>query len=238
MILISGSRGYIGSKLKKRLFAFSILECDLKIGRDILSYDPSEKIDIIYHMAGQAGAIPSEEDPINDARQNILGTLKAIELANRHGARLIFPASAASTEIKSPYGLSKKTAEDYIRLLCNDYVILRLSSIYGEKPVGVVDNFIREEKCTIYGDGSAVRDFVHVNDVVDAFYQALYWPSGVYDCGSGKGVTVLELAKATGKEIVFEDERNGEIKESILQNNTPGWNSRIDVIDWIKSYCK
>jgi len=240
MIYITGSHGYIGSRLKSRglLFDESIEECDLKIGRDVLTYMPKGKPDIIYHMAGQAGAVPSDEDPINDARQNILGTLKAIEIANKYEARLIFPASAASLEPKSPYGLSKKIAEEYIKMLCNDYVILRLSSIFGDKPVGVVDNFIRGSKCVIYGKGTAIRDFVHVDDIVEAFILAKNWPKGVYDCGSKKGLHILDLAVATGKEVVFEPARNGEIQRSVLENTTPDWVHKIDVIQYIKEKCR
>lgn len=236
---ISGSRGYIGSNLYRLLcIDHDIEECDLKIGRDILSYEPIGKIDCVYHIAGQAGAVPSLEDPINDAKQNILGTIRAIQIANENKAKLIFSASAAAINPISPYGLSKKTAEDYIKLLCHNYVILRFSSVYGDKPVGVVDNFIREKYCTIFGDGSAVRDFVHVNDIAEALMKARNWEKGEYDCGSGKGTTILELAKATGKDIKFLEKRDGEIHESILKNTTPNWEPLIDVIEFIKDKCK
>jgi len=249
MIYITGSSGYIGSRLINKInevihtgnpgnltgvTIHPVITCDLKCGLDVLSYEPKSKIDVIYHLAAQAGIPESVEDPINDARQNILGTLRAIKLANEHNAKLIFTASAASLNPESPYGLSKKTAEEYIKMLCNDYVILRLSSIYGKKPVGVVDNFIRGDKCVIYGDGSAIRDFVHVDDIIEALMMANGWPKGTYDCGSGVGTRVIDLAEATGKEIIFEPERRGEIHESILENTTPNWNPKIDVINYIK----
>ena len=240
MVLISGSRGYIGSRLSQKLeYEFNHIDtCDLKDGRDILSYEPKEKIDIIYHLAAQAGIPESVEDPINDARQNILGTIKAIQLANKNNARLIFTASAASLDPESPYGLSKKTSEEYIKMLCNDYVILRLSSIYGDKPVGVVDNFIRGNRCTIFGTGYATRDFVHVDDIVEALIMARNWEKGIYDCGSNQATTIILLAMAAGKEIEYAPIRKGEKLNAVLSNTTPNWKPKIDVIEYIKSKTK
>ena len=232
MILITGASGYIGSKLKKRLE--DVVECDLRIGTDILSYDIKEKIDVVYHLAAQSSVVYSITDPINDARQNILGTLKAIELANNNNALLIYTASASSVDVKSPYGLSKKTGEDYIKLLCKKYVILRLSNVYGERNDGVVDIFLNGEVCKINGDGSAVRDFVNINDIIDLLVMAKDWEVGSYECGSGQGTKIIDIAIATNKIIIFEKEISGEIKESIIENTTPNWQPKINVIDYIR----
>lgn len=229
---ITGSSGYLGSRLLKEYP--NAHQCDLKIYRDILSYDPGQ-VGVIYHLAGQADIPYSIENPFKDARDNILGTLKAIELANKYNARLIFSASAASCDIQSPYGLSKKTAEEYIKMLCKDYIILRFSSIFGEKPTGVVDNFIREEKCRINGNGSAIRDFVHINDIIKALTSSQNWKTGTYNCGSGKGVRILDLARATRKEIEFLPKIEGEIQTSILKNDTMDWKPEINVLEFIKS---
>lgn len=239
-VLITGSHGYIGTVLRNKLDekCWVYEECDLKIGRDILYFEPQFSPKIIYHLAAQSGAIPSMEDPINDACQNILGTLRAIKLANRYNARLVFPTSGGALEPESPYGLSKKTCEEYIKMLCNDYVILRLSSIYGEKPRGVVDNFIRADICTMYGDGSSVRDFVHVDDIVEAFIRGSSAPKGEYQCGSGKGVSVFELVEATGKPRKRESARTGEKGRVVLKNTLPGWEPKIHVLDYIKEKCQ
>ena len=238
---ITGASGYIGKKLYNHLFIepnINLLACsDLKDGRDAKSYYV-EKADVIFHLAGQSGAIPSMQDPINDAEQNIMTTLRMIVLANSLGARLIFPTSGASKEPESPYGLSKKTCEEYIKMLCNDYVILRLSSVFGEKPRGVVDTFIRERRCMIYGDGNAIRDFVHVNDIVEALTIARTAPCGEYEIGSGKGVKVIDIATATGKQIKFEPKREGEKERVVLENTLPGWSPKVDVINYIKEQCK
>jgi UDP-glucose 4-epimerase len=243
--LISGSRGYIGSKLVKAIDD-TIFEIDLKIGRDILSYDFKEKPFYLYHLAAQSGVPESVDDPINDARQNILGTLKAIEIANKYNAKLIFTTSGAAIgKANSPYGLSKQACEKYIKMLCNDYVILRLSSIYGDKPKGVVDTFIRNKKCCIFGDGTQKRDFVNIDDIVNCLILAKNWDMGTYECGSGKGISINEIAKATGKKIEYLPKRNGDKGSVILRNTTPkidkikhSWYPEIDVISYIKNKCQ
>jgi len=231
-VFITGSHGYIGSKLKQSFR--DPIECDLKAGKDIRSYYP-QRFEVLYHLAGQADIPASMEDPENDATQNILGTLAAIRLANRSNAKLIFSSSAAALDPQSPYGLAKKTAEEYIKLLCREYVILRFSSIYGGKPTGVVDNFIRDEVCTINGKGTAIRDFVHIDDIIKCLLQAKYWQTGTYNCGSGEGVSVKQLALATGKKIKYKPEIKGEIEKSILPNDTPTWEPEKGVISYIQS---
>lgn len=244
-IYVSGSHGYIGSRLCERFKNDIVHKCDLKMGLDVINCVYDGDVDVVYHLAGQSGAGPSMDDPLNDARQNILGTIKAINIANTNNAKLIFPSSGAAVDPESAYGLSKKTCEEYIKLFCDNYVILRLSSIYGNKPKGVVDNFIRDEKCVIYGDGTAERDFVHVNDIVEALIKAKDWERGVYDCGSGEGTKIIDIANATGKEVFFKDSIVGEKHRVVLDNTTPeigdgkrDWYPKINVVGYVKNKCK
>jgi len=60
------------------------------------------------------------------------------------------------------------------------------------------------------------------------------WPAGTYEMGSGKSYSILELAKATGKEITFESKRDGDIEKSICENTTPGWLPEVDPVGFIK----
>jgi UDP-glucose 4-epimerase len=191
-----------------------------------------DQYDVVYHLSAQTGAIPSMENPVEDALDNIIGTLEVIK--NNPNARIIFATSGASLEPESPYGLSKKTAEEYIKMLHKDYVICRLSSVFGEKDRGVVDNFLRDEKPKVYGDGSAVRDFVFVYDIIEALYLALEWEVGEYSLGSGKGTSVNELVKAVGKMTEYVNAREGEKKRVILENTTPNWKPSKTAIQYIK----
>ena len=82
----------------------------------------------------------------------------------------------------------------------------------------------------MFGDGLQTRDYVHVDDLVQGLLKAQNWPIGEYFMGSGKSVTVLELAK--GKQIDFQPERK-EAREAIVPNTTPDWIPKIDVFEYI-----
>lgn len=226
-IVITGNKGFIGSYLSKRIKAIGL---DIKDEKDILTcYLPNA--DVVIHLAAQTDVIQSLKDPMDDAFINILGTIR---LADRYkNKRIIFASSggAIQKKIGSPYGLSKLSAEEYIKLICKDYVILRLPNIYGDGSRSVVDKFIKG-KVKIHGDGKQTRDYVHVEDIVEAIIQSIKWKKGTYYLGSEKNISVLNLAKATGKKINFLPERKGEIKHSKVKNNT-AWKPKINVINYI-----
>jgi len=235
-ILITGSEGYIGSRLKKKIQDLGIGELfliDLKKGNDLMTAKLPD-VDIVFHLSAQSGAIPSIENPIWDARTNILTTIRLAE-HYKGKAKIIYTTSGGAKDPESPYGLSKKVGEEYLKMIHNNTVICRLSSIYGGKDRGVVDNFIRDEVPTVFGDGSAVRDFVHVDDIIEGLIKAMDWEAVEYEMGSGIGTSVKEIADATGKQIQYLPVRKGEKQEAILQNTTPNWKPEIEVLFYIKS---
>lgn len=227
-ILITGSGGFIGQHLKRRLPDATGL--DLKDGQDILSCDLPD-VDCVIHLAAQSRVIPSIEDPVHDAQTNILGTIR---LAKHYsGKQFIFASSGGCVQerIESPYGMSKWCAEEYLKLLCQRPTILRLPNVYGPGSHSVVDKFINSD-VVIYGDGNATRSYVHVDDVVEAILQSLQWEPGIYSLGSGEYHSVQQLAEATGKTIRYESARPGELQHTPLENNTP-WTPTTDVMEYI-----
>ena len=228
-ILITGSSGFIGSHLMKRLDAFGL---DYKDGQDILTCDLPDA-DIIIHLAAHASVIESMNDPVGDARINILGTIR---LANHYkDKRFIFASSGGAIQevIESPYGMSKLCAEKYIDLLCEDYVILRFPNIYGPGSHSVVEGFINGP-IRIYGDGTSTRDYVHVDDLVEAIAQSLEWKKGLYSLGSEINTSILDLAQATGKPIEFVGKVKGELQATTVPNTTPNWRPKTKVLEYIK----
>lgn len=233
-ILCTGHRGFIGSRLIKALKqeGHVVHGIDFKCGQDVLTCDLPQ-VDCVYHLAAQSGALPSMEDPLNDARNNILGTIR---IAKRYKhIPIVYTTSGASLAPESPYGLSKKVGEEYLHMLADHAIICRLSSVYGEKPKGVVDTFIREKKCLIRGDGNAMRDFVHVDDIIKGLLLARKWIPGEYSFGSGMGTKIKDIARATGKEIEHTPRVRGEKLVAILENTTPNWEPEIDVIEYVRS---
>jgi nucleoside-diphosphate-sugar epimerase len=228
-ILITGYRGFIGSHLTRELDYIGI---DLKDGGDLLTCDLPDA-DVVIHLAAQADVMSSVRDPLRDAIQNILITIRLLK--RYQNSKIIFASSGGAIQetVESPYGLSKLTCENYIKMLHKNAVILRFPNIFGPGEHGVVGKFL-EGNIRIYGDGSAIRDYVYVGDLVKAIKSSIEWEPGTYSLGSEKPYTVLQLAEATGKEIGFLPAREGELHTSIVPNTAP-WRPIVDVLDYIRS---
>ena len=172
--------------------------------------------DVVFHLAAQADVRVSVADPVLDADINVLGSLRALEGARGAGARKVVFASSGGTiygdvehlPIKeshpqrplSPYGVAKKAVGDYLyayrELHGLEFTALALANVYGPRQdlrgeAGVVAIFagrlLSGEPCLIFGDGKQTRDFVYVDDVVDAFSRAGERGSGLL-CNIGTGV--------------------------------------------------
>lgn len=230
MILVTGHKGFLGSKLTPKLDGF--VGIDLQDGENLLtrtlikSYF-GEPIDLIYHLAAQTSVENSWKDPLNDA-QNLLMTMR-LTLAYPD-ARIIFAQSAAAEEHSSPYGFSKWASGEYLKKFHKDYVICTFPNVYGGGK-GVVDLFRGEGVVTIYGDGEQVRDFVHADDIIDGLLLAKDWPVGEYSMGSGIGTKINDLARHKVKKYA---PARKEVRESILPNTTPNWHPTKNVMDYIK----
>lgn len=226
MILLTGSSGFIGSRLLKD---FEGVVCvDLRDGMNLLTCDLPKDIDVIYHLAAQSSVESSWHDPLHDL-DNIRITARLVK--EYPNAKIIYADSCASLEASSPYGFSKKASGDYLKTFHKNYVSCIFPNIYGEGSKSVVDIFKGKDEVTIFGDGFQVRDYVHVDDIVEGLVKAKDWDCGEYFMGSEKGTTVDELAK--GKRVIYAPARK-EIREVIVKNTTPNWRCKTDVLEYIK----
>ncbi len=225
MILITGDMGFIGTKLRKAIP--ELYGIDLQRGHNLLTCSLPSDVDIIYHLAAQTSVEASWNDPFKDS-YNFNMMVKLVK--EYPDMKIIYANSCAALEASSPYGFSKKIAGDYLTTFHKNYVNLIFPNIYGGEK-SVVDIFQGKEEVTIFGDGEQVRDYVHVDDIVDGLLKAQNWPVGTYYMGSGIGTTVNELAK--GKKITYAPARK-EMREVIVPNTTPDWVITIKVKDYVK----
>jgi UDP-glucose 4-epimerase len=175
------------------------------------------------HFAAQADVRVSVARPDLDCEVNVLGTVRLLEAAREHGARIVFASTggalygecrepAPETTPRgplAPYGASKLAAEEYLatynRLHDTAHTSLRLGNVYGPRQdphgeAGVVAIFLGKlangEAPHVFGDGTQERDYVFVADVVAATLAALERPAGVFNVGTGTPTSVLDLLDA------------------------------------------
>jgi UDP-glucose 4-epimerase len=177
----------------------------------------------IFHLAAQADVGTSVAQPDLDATVNVLGTIRILEEARRHGAQVVFASTGGAIYGEcdgparedhprrplSPYGTAKLAAEEYLatwnRLYGSSHVALRFANVYGPRQLaklegGVVAIFMDRlragEGVTIFGDGEQTRDFVYVGDVAQAVLAASERAGGTFNVGTGVETTVNGLFEA------------------------------------------
>jgi UDP-glucose 4-epimerase len=227
--------------------AASFHELDIRDGLDGLFTEI--RPERVFHLAAQADVRVSVDRPDFDAEVNVLGTIRVLEAARAIGAGIVFastggaiygeceqPADEASPRRPlAPYGASKLCGEEYLatynRLYGAGHVALRFGNVYGPRQdphgeAGVVAIFlglIREGgTAKIFGDGSQQRDYVYVGDVVRACLAATGQDGGVFNVGTGRATSVVELYDAcravTGTDLqpMHVPARLGELQRSVL----------------------
>ena len=224
-ILTTGNLGFIGSRLFKKIGGVGI---DIKKGHNLITCDLPKDIDVIYHLAAQSSVEASWHDPVHDM-DNLRMTARLVK--EYPNAKIIYTASSA-TPTTSPYGFSKWASAEYIKNFHKNYVICTLPNVYGEKGgKSVVDIFKDKDEVIIYGDGKQTRSYIHVDDIVEALILSKDWEVGEYYLGDGKATTVNDLVR-DGQMIAAMPERK-EAKEAVLNNTTPNWKPKINVIDYL-----
>ncbi len=208
-----------------------------------------EGVNLVFHLAAMISVPESLNDPYECVKINTLGTLNVLEASFRNGVKRVVLASSAAVygdnpvvpkvetmapEPKSPYAVTKLDGEYFMQIYAEQWglktVSLRFFNVFGPRqdpgsqyaaaiPI-FVHRALRGEDIVVYGDGSAVRDFVFVKDVVRACLLAAEQGSEVWNVARGEYITILELARlireltGSSSKIVHADPRPGDIHTS------------------------
>lgn len=212
----------------------------------------STTVELVIHLAALVSVVQSVADPLQTHRVNATGTLHILEAARMASVRRVVVMSSCAvygdtTQVPvsedalpqplSPYAATKLSAEQwaylYTRIYALETVVLRGFNIYGphQDPTSpyaaVIPRFVDAlrsgQQPTIYGDGLQSRDFIAVDDVVQALWGAATTPGiagGVFNIGSGTATSILELTQLLGELLGttihshFAATRPGEVRHS------------------------
>lgn len=244
--LTTGVREFVNPKA-------AFIEMDVR-DANIESIFADFKPQVVFHEAAQTMVPASMENPKMDCDVNLIGLINMLEAARKHNvSHFLMPSSAAvygdldtlpltedmSGKPTSFYGLTKLTAEGYLRIYEQAFelktVCFRYSNVYGPRQGdggegGVISIFTRlineGQGLTIFGDGEQTRDFIYVDDVVEANIKAMNHPelTGVYNISTNTSTSVNKLVSyfksISNKDlpVYYEEERTGDIRHSRLCN--------------------
>ena len=277
-IVVTGSSGFIGSNLVKKLkeLNYKIIELDLKNGSDITNWESVKKVrkfDVVIHLAARVFIPDSYNSPREFFSNNIIATLNILELCRKYSAKMIYissyvygiPQYSPIDELHpvaalNPYTQSKIIGEQLCKGCNRDFgvpvIIFRPFNIYVQ---GQNDNFlipliikqIKENGKIFLKDPRPKRDFIHIDDVVDAYCKAIeYKPNfEVFNLGSGVSYSVKEVAeilvRQAGKNVPIEfseEHRQNEVLDTVADiskaQNILKWVPKYSVEEGIKSIIK
>ena len=200
--------------------------CHRILIKDVTKHICDEDYDVIVHLAGLIQVEESVAHPTKYYSTNLGGTVNMLRQNVNGDPHFIFASTAGAFDAQSPYARSKLAAEDVIKEKSKSYTIFRFFNVAGSdgvhRQVGRASHLIRiaaeaaagkRDYMSIYGedydtpDGSCVRDYIHVVDLVNAIRDTIKHGAfnTPYECiGSGKGYSVKEVVKAM-KDVTNQD---------------------------------
>jgi UDP-glucose 4-epimerase len=242
-----------------------------------------QSCEMVFHLISTTLPKSSNDDPVYDVESNLIPTLQLLETAVRYGVRKVIFISSGGTiygipsQIPIPethptdplvsYGAVKLAIEKYLHLYYTiyglDYSILRVANPFGERQrvntaQGAVAVFLSKavanDTIDVWGDGSAKRDFIYIQDVVDAFIKSMdhFGEPHVFNIGSSYGRSVNELLSAI-EELIghpvmrrYLPARKFDVPVSMLDisraKDILGWQPRFSfrdglqrTLDWIRN---
>jgi UDP-glucose 4-epimerase len=227
-------------------------------------------IDLVFHLAGSSTPAASNLEIAADARHSIVSSVKLLEACRGAGVRRVVFASSggtvygesaevptsenAPTEPISAYGVAKLAVEKYLavfeRLHGMTGMVLRISNPYGPFQTGrhqqgligtVIGKILAGEPIAIWGDGSVVRDYLFIDDLIRALeLVADYQGDGrIWNIGSGIGLSICDVVRIVGEGFGFEPEirwgpaRSVDVRRAVLDctraRSQLGWSCAVQI---------
>tara|TARA_B100001027_G_scaffold208346_1_gene173542 strand:+ start:823 stop:1728 length:906 start_codon:yes stop_codon:yes gene_type:complete len=227
----------------------------------------------VFHLAALAQIIPSIKNPKKYFKNNVIGTLRVVEAAKRAKIKKFVYAASSSCygtpkklptsekdkiDLKNPYAATKFIGEEIVMRYASMFkmpnISLRFFNVYGPRLnisgqySAVIGNFLSQKKnnkaLTIVGDGTQTRDFIHVDDLINACVKVIKSKkiNKIYNLGSGKKTSINTIAKIFSGKKKFIANRPGEAKNSLADiskiKKDTNWKPAISIEEGIKRLLK
>ena len=243
---------------------------------DYSSVDMATKdIDCVFHLAAESRIQPAIQNPTLTAQTNVVGTCNVLQASRNNGVkRFVYSSTSASYGLKNKppvnedmendcinaYSITKCAGEDLCKMFHNLYglktVTFRYFNVYGERQplrgqyAPVIGLFLRQHQerkpMTVVGDGLQSRDFIYVDDVVEANVLAATTNNDMvfgetFNIGTGKNYTIFDLVHMVGgddADYIHIPPRKAEIRTSLSDcgkaKNLLKWKPKTKLKEWIK----
>jgi GDP-4-dehydro-6-deoxy-D-mannose reductase len=265
-ILVTGASGFIGENLISKLHSseYEIIKLTSSSGdvADKSTWSNFESADILIHLAGSTFVPDSWNNPASFLKTNFHGTVCALDYCREHNARLVYLSSylygnpiklpiseSAPLVANNPYALSKKLAEEVCRFYSDFYgvkvTIFRPFNVYGPGQseqflIPSVINQARAGNVIRVKDLQPKRDYIHIEDLVDAIIKAVATPLDfdVFNIGTGVSYSVAELIDII-QHIMgtrLEVQTDGEKRIGEIMDTQADITKASDILEWVPKF--
>jgi len=226
-ILVTGSEGFLGTHTVSHLRDKGHSVTDIDMDRDIFKHGlPNQRFDVLIHFAAYVGGRKGIDNNLYRITKNIELDSQVIQWAETHVDKMIYPSSCAAypkklqTQQGTPmhegmmggetfdmYGMSKLAIECMLKFAKVKSHIIRPFTIYGpgqsmDYPLPAIIERAKRGECSVWGSGTQVRDWVHINDALRVFEYLVHREEPiVLNIGTGIPLTFKEVAQIIYKEI-------------------------------------
>ena len=265
---VSGKKSNLSHHRKQDV---KIIKIDISKSKKLDKY--FKGVHYVFHFAALTQIIPSVKNPKKYFKNNVIGTLRVVEAAKKAKIKKFVYAASSSCygtpkklptsekdkiDLKNPYAATKFIGEEIIMKYASMFkmpnISLRFFNVYGPRLnisgqySAVIGNFLLQTKnnkaLTIVGNGKQTRDFIHVDDLINACVKVIKSKNinKIYNLGSGKKTSINTIAKIFNGKKKFIPKRPGEAKNSLadiskLKKDTK-WKPVVSVQEGIKRLLK
>ncbi len=261
---VSGKKGNLSHHLKKDV---EIINLDISNTKKLDKY--FKDVSYVFHLAGLAEIVPSIKNPKKYFINNVLGTLNMLEAAKKVKIKKFIYAASSSCygspkkiptsenekiDTQHPYAFTKFLGEEAVIKYADFFkmpnISCRFFNVYGPRLnttsqyAAVFGNFLTQKKkmkpLTIIGNGNQTRDFIHVDDLTNAFIKLARsnLKNKIYNLGSGKETSINKIADIIGGKKIFIPKRPGDPNRSCANiskiKKDIEWKPGISIIEGIE----